>query len=767
MSSHGSVGHDPVRYLQQMTSEMNHEMSRGSPPGAAGRAHHPLQRRLGGSDTGSRDRVNLGEHATTTVPLAAPQLSNSPRIGGSSRDAGQRSHHKTHRITGRIDEGDELAYDEEHSRISSGDHRMDEMLTEAQHRESARKFNAKAADNDELSFQARNLQLKLQEVEEECMRYSIALQGEVKEKRKLELRNADLSSKLADARQGLRDTQAALTNVQQATEQLIQKRDHRDSQLQRVLAENKLYEARVYELESNLRNAETSVKTLTANRDELIEKLQGQLGEAQDTFFKAQSECVRHKGDKTLLEAELESLKRKLATVEMKSKQMENNLHATYTAEIDRLEDRLRLFADKVDEGRAQESRANDLQAEIRAKMNDLKTLESKIMSSENLRKEQDIRQQSLEAQLRSSELQHRQLDMRHRSLEQEFARCSSELAALKRVKGQSEEEMREVALQNAQLQSDKQELRHTLSSLENRLDAFSEMSELCKRQKRELERANNQLDESGRRVIDLERNHRILSDDCANTENRIKGISQRMAALLARDGENRQIIIVANSRITELYNLARDLQSKYQQEELRADHLQRDFTGVAPKRPNYASTDVPYAAAPVVPLPMPMDAGGPVPSTPSGAHGSGYNYSGGGGGGGGGGGSVTNGYSAGVVAAARSLVSPGALAASSPAAFAAASDALRPDASSVSPMVSPTPPLFPRSTSSQERGDFRALSFTKEGGFGVGVGVGGGEGEGAPGTASTVVSRGSLSTGDSQLATQLGLGRDFDVEEQ
>ena len=765
ISSHGSGGHDPVRYLQQMTSEMNNEMSRGSPPGAAGRAQHPLQRRLAGSDTGSRDRVNLGEYATTTVPLAAPQLSNSPRIGGSSRDASQRSRHKSHRISGRIDEEDELAYDEEHSRIiqSSGDHKMDEMLTEAQHRESARKFNAKAVDNDELSFQARNLQLKLQEVEEECMRYSIALQGEVKEKRKLELRNADLSSKLADARQGLRDTQAALTNVQQATEQLIQKRDHRDSQLQRVLAENKLYEARVYELESNLRNAEMSVKTLTANRDELIDKLQGQLGEAQDTFFKAQSECVRHKGDKTLLEAELESLKRKLATVEMKSKQMENNLHATYTAEIDRLEDRLRLFADKVDEGRAQESRANDLQAEIRAKMNDLKTLESKIMSSENLRKEQDIRQQSLEAQLRSSELQHRQLDMRHRSLEQEFARCSSELAALKRIKGQSEEEMREVALQNAQLQSDKQELRHTLSTLENRLDAFSEMSELCKRQKRDLERANNQLDESGRRIIDLERNHRILSDDCANTENRIKGISQRMAALLARDGENRQIIIVANSRITELYNLARDLQSKYQQEELRADHLQRDFTGVAPKRPNYASTDVPYAAAPVVPLPMPMDAGGPVSSTPSGSHGSGYNFSGSSGSSG----NVTNGYSAGVVAAARSLVSPGALAASSPAAFAAASDALRPDASSVSPMVSPTPPSFPRSTSSQERGDFRVLSFTKDGaGAGAGAGAGGGDGEGAPGTASTVVSRGSLSTGDSQLATQLGLGRDFDVED-
>ena len=735
-----AAGHDAARFLQEMTTQMNAESR--SPQQQQQQQQHPLSRRLGPSPSSSsstpsggtgRDRVNLGEYASTTsaVPLAAPKFSASPR---------------RHRISGRIDEGWEEEETEEDASVTAAvaaasDKRLDAMMIDVQSRDSARKLQNKSQENDELSFVVRNLQVKLQEVEEECMRYSIALQGEIKEKRKLELRNADLSSKLADARQGLRDTQTALTNVQQATEQLVQKREQRDSQLQRVLTENKMYEARVYELETSQRNAENAVKTLTMNRDELIEKLQTQLGEAQETYFKAQSECVRHKGDKTMLEAELESTKRKLATVEMKSKQMENNLHATYTAEIDRLEERLRLFAEKVEEGRAQEGRANDLQAEIRVKMNDLKALEAKIMNSENLRKEQDIRQQSLETQLRSSELQHRQLDMRHRSLEQEFSRASQELSSLKRVKGQAEEEMREVALQNATLQSDKQELRQTINALESRLEGLSELNELSKRQKREIERANHQLDEAGRKIIDLERNHRILSDDCINTEGRIKGITQRMAALLARDGENRQIIIVANTRITELYNLARDLQTKYLNEELRADRLEKDFTGVVPKRPFASSTDVPYAAAPVVPLPMPMDSG-----MPSG------NYVGGGGGGGSGDYSNSSAQFfgsqqllTGSIGSPRSAPSTTALSPLqphlAPAAFAASSEALR-----------PTPPTNPRASSTRtSASQERPLSFKEL--FSAPAEV-------APGTASTTESRGS--TGASGYAGE-GLGRDFE----
>ena len=579
-----------LRIMTEMATQMSLMNAEGARTGAKPRGGqgHPLQRKL---------VMNLGdaseqEEGSKLVALASPSL---------------------HRITegdeaGDVDESWHQQHQQQQQRLQQQDERaLDQRVTEAQLRDSTRKFQAKSNETEELSYVVRNLKSKLQEVEEECMRYSIALQGEVKEKRKLELRNSDLSSKLSDARQGLRDTQAALSHVQQATEVLIMKRDQRDQQLQRVLAENKVYEARVYELENALRSSETSIKSLTANRDDLIDKLQGQLGDGQDSLFRAQSEAVRLRGEKELIDAELDSTRRKLATVEVRSKQAESNLHTTYAAEIDRLEGRLRVFAEKVEEGRAQEARANELQAEVRTKMAELKNLEARLLGADNQRKEQEIRQQALEAQLRSSEIQLRQLDLRHRNLEQEFARANTELAGLKRNRSQAEEDMRDVALQNAQLQSEKHDLRHALAAAEERLLLAAELGEQVKRQKRELERANNQLDEAGRRIIDLERQQRLLSDDWNNTEVRVKTASQRMAALMSKDAENRQLLNVANARITELYNLARDLHSHCLSEEMRGDKLERDFTGVVTRRP-HAPQGVPYSSAPVLPLPAPAD---------------------------------------------------------------------------------------------------------------------------------------------------------------
>jgi len=575
-----------VKILAEMATQMSLMNAEGARAGKSRVAGpHPLQRKL---------VMNLGDaseqqEGSKLVALASPSL---------------------HRITEGDEGGDvDESWQQQQQRLQQQqDERvLDQRVTEAQLRDSTRKFQAKSNETEELSYVVRNLKSKLQEVEEECMRYSIALQGEVKEKRKLELRNSDLSSKLSDARQGLRDTQAALSHVQQATEVLIMKRDQRDQQLQRVLAENKVYEARVYELENALRNSENSLKSLTANRDDLIDKLQQQIGDGQDSLFKAQSEAVRLRGEKELIDAELDSTRRKLATVEVRSKQAESNLHTTYAAEIDRLEGRLRVFAEKVEEGRAQEARANELQAEVRSKMAELKSLEARLLSADNQRKEQEIRQQAIEAQLRSSEIQLRQLDLRHRNLEQEFARANTELAGLKRNKGQAEEDMRDVALQNAQMQSEKHDLRHALAAAEERLLLAAEQGEQVKRQKRELERVNNQLDEAGRRIIDLERQQRLLSDDWNNTEARVKNASQRMAALMSKDAENRQLLNIANARITELYNLARDLHSHCLSEEMRGDKLERDFTGVVTRRP-HAPHGVPYSSAPVLPLPAPAD---------------------------------------------------------------------------------------------------------------------------------------------------------------
>ena len=74
--------------------------------------------------------------------------------------------------------------------------------------------------------------------------YYSRLHTELKERHLLEVKNKDLNEKLIDARKGLLETGSALLKVQQVTEQLMNKREQKDIQLQRAMELHKQYEIR-------------------------------------------------------------------------------------------------------------------------------------------------------------------------------------------------------------------------------------------------------------------------------------------------------------------------------------------------------------------------------------------------------------------------------------------------------------------------------------------------------------------------------------------
>ncbi len=100
------------------------------------------------------------------------------------------------------------------------------------------------------------LKIQLSETVEENSMMKSRLHVELKERHTLEMKNKELTEKLLDARKGLQETGAALYKVQQATDQLMRKRDQREVQLQRALDGNTIYEAKIAELEAKLTKTE-------------------------------------------------------------------------------------------------------------------------------------------------------------------------------------------------------------------------------------------------------------------------------------------------------------------------------------------------------------------------------------------------------------------------------------------------------------------------------------------------------------------------------
>lgn len=108
-------------------------------------------------------------------------------------------------------------------------------------RSSSKKLRAQEVNADMIRERDyEQLKMQLTEILEENSLLKSRVHAELKERHLLEGRNKELTDKLLDARKGLQETGTALFRVQQATEQLMNRRDQREVQLQRAIETHKV-----------------------------------------------------------------------------------------------------------------------------------------------------------------------------------------------------------------------------------------------------------------------------------------------------------------------------------------------------------------------------------------------------------------------------------------------------------------------------------------------------------------------------------------------
>ncbi len=422
------------------------------------------------------------------------------------------------------------------------------------------------------------LQNKLQETQEECMRLTIQVESEARERRKQESKNGELNGKLSDCRQGLRDTQSALQNVQQAMQQLTMKKDQKEILYHRVVAENKVYESKIADLEIRVRDGESTSKTVTVGREAVIEQIKEQLSVSQDSLYRVQTECTRLKGEKTLIEAEMEACRRKLLTLESKFKHKESDLHSEYVSEIDRLQEKVRIYSEKLEHFKNNDSLVLEMTSELRDKSMQLKSLDSHLLESETTRRDLETKISQLESHIRTNDSLYRSLENKSRQQELDANVTGNELTSMKRSAQQSEEMMREVAYQLQQVNIDKQDLKEKLILCEEKLLKSTEQGDLVNRLRKELDAVTGTVEEYERHASDQERIVRMSTDDKHNAENHSKAAVTRLSSALSSEQEARQLLTEANIRISELFDTVSSLSARAETEHARADRLEREL---------------------------------------------------------------------------------------------------------------------------------------------------------------------------------------------
>lgn len=161
---------------------------------------------------------------------------------------------------------------------------------------------------------------------------TIRLHMELKERHSIEAKNKDLNDKLMDARQGLLETGTALFKVQQATEQLMSKREQKDIQLQRAMEAHKQYEIKIADLETKLSLADDGVKLsstvssyrkIISEKEELLMGIEKENAEVKSALSKTRKELAIMEQDKVEQEHLLRGYQKKLLGQESAVKELE------------------------------------------------------------------------------------------------------------------------------------------------------------------------------------------------------------------------------------------------------------------------------------------------------------------------------------------------------------------------------------------------------------------------------------------------------------
>eukprot|EP00602_Paraphysomonas_sp_CaronLab_P011914 CAMPEP_0185042028 /NCGR_PEP_ID=MMETSP1103-20130426/42050_1 /TAXON_ID=36769 /ORGANISM="Paraphysomonas bandaiensis, Strain Caron Lab Isolate" /LENGTH=1155 /DNA_ID=CAMNT_0027582013 /DNA_START=42 /DNA_END=3509 /DNA_ORIENTATION=+ len=273
---------------------------------------------------------------------------------------------------------------------------------------------------DELTHMVHNLQMSLRESQDEYVRAVMRTESETKERQLLEKRNAELNSKLMEARQALKETQAALQSVQLATEQLSNKREQREQHIMHLSNENTAYVSKIATLEAKLKDAEDAVMESNSRRDEFVHRLQDQLSQCQDEIFQAQADGTAINGEKVQLEAELDAVRQKLATTEQKLKSAENAVDISFKTKLQNLEEKNRALSEKLQDEKQLQSKIEYLEDQLKAKSKSLQQSSQNMKTLENSLHECQIRLRATESKLHDAANDYQELEFKLRNAERE-----------------------------------------------------------------------------------------------------------------------------------------------------------------------------------------------------------------------------------------------------------------------------------------------------------------------------------------------------------
>ena len=149
-----------------------------------------------------------------------------------------------------------------------------------------------------MSLNMKSLQTSLAEAHEEHRRAMSRVELESNERRTLEQQNFDLNNKLVEARQAVKDTQAALQSAQFATDQLTNKRTQREAYIKELSEVNNSNISRIATLEAKLKDADDGLLEGSNRRDQFIHQIQSQLASTQEEIYAAQAEINTLNGQK-------------------------------------------------------------------------------------------------------------------------------------------------------------------------------------------------------------------------------------------------------------------------------------------------------------------------------------------------------------------------------------------------------------------------------------------------------------------------------------
>ena len=149
-----------------------------------------------------------------------------------------------------------------------------------------------------MSMNMKSLKKSLAEAQEEHRRAISRIELESNERRVLERQNFDLNNKLIEARQALKDTQAALQSAQFSTDHLNNKRAHREAYIKELSDVNTTNVSRIAVLEAKLKEAENNLLEGSNRRDHFIHQIQSQLSSTQEEVYAAQAELNSLRGAK-------------------------------------------------------------------------------------------------------------------------------------------------------------------------------------------------------------------------------------------------------------------------------------------------------------------------------------------------------------------------------------------------------------------------------------------------------------------------------------